>query len=403
MMNQHVIKAFVLGLSATAFCSCAHTNASEPTEQKIVLGAEKMNAYLPKLEGKKVGLIVKQTSVVGENHTHLLDTLLAKGIEVTAVFAPEHGFRGDADAGEVVKDGKDAKTGVPIISLYGKNKKPSPEILSNVDILVFDIQDVGARFYTYISTMMYAMDAAAEQGKEMLVLDRPNPCDYVDGPVLDTAFTSFVGVMPIPVLHGTTVGELANMIIGEEWISSSDRPDWFEVVTMDGWQHQMPYSLPIKPSPNLPNDQAIKLYPSLCYFEGTPVSVGRGTYFPFQVAGYPADNLGEFTFTPVSLPGFEKNPLQKDKLCYGLDLRQDTTIHGLDLSTLLYFRDNWPADAGELISRARFFDLLAGTDALRKQINDGWTEEEIRATWQEGLDEYKAKRAKYLLYTEPAN
>ncbi len=391
-LSSKLVFHFLCFLSIFYSCSL---NAQIPS---LKLGAEHTEEYLPMLKDKKVGLIINQTSTLGKNNTHLLDTLLAEGIEVTTIFAPEHGFRGDADAGEVVKDGKDVKTGLPIISLYGRNKKPSAEQLKNIDILIFDIQDVGARFYTYISTMYYAMQAAVENGKEFMVLDRPNPNDHVDGPMLNPKFKSFVGALPLPVLHGLTVGELALMIQGESWIDSTANNDWLKVIKMSDWQHGQPYSLPIKPSPNLPNDQSIRLYAALCLFEGTNISVGRGTYFPFQVVGYPSKTLGEFNFTPVAMVGSDKNPLQKDKLCYGLDLRVNKNIQGFDLSTLLYFRDNWPSTAGPLITRASFFDLLAGTDQLRKQINQGLTEAEIRQTWQNDLEKYRQTRSKYLLY-----
>ncbi len=364
----------------------------------LKLGAEQTEEYLPILKGKKVGLIINQTSTLGKDNIHLLDTLLSQGIEITTIFAPEHGFRGNADAGEIVKDGKDTKTGLPIISLYGKNKKPSAQQLRDIDILIFDIQDVGARFYTYISTMYYAMQAASENNKMFMVLDRPNPNDHVDGPMLDPRFKSFVGALPLPVLHGLTVGELALMIQGEGWLNNNTDNDWLKVIKMSNWQHGQPYSLPIKPSPNLPNDQSIRLYAALCLFEGTNISVGRGTHFPFQVVGYPSKALGEFSFTPVAMVGSDKNPLQKDRLCYGLDLRINKDIVGFDLSTLLYFRDNWPSTAGPMITRTSFFDLLAGTDQLRKQINQGMTEEEIRKTWENDLEKYRQTRSKYLLY-----
>ena len=247
-------------------------------------GADRTEAYLPLLKGKRITLVVNQTSRIGE--THLLDTLCALGIRPVQILAPEHGFRGTADAGETVRNGKDARTGVPIYSLYGKNKKPQPEQLQRTDWVVFDIQDVGARFYTYISTLYYVMQACAEQHKPLLLLDRPNPCDYIDGPVLKNGYKSFVGMFPIPVLHGCTIGELARMMNGEGWLGNGLRCE-LTVVPVSGWQHGQPYSLPVKPSPNLPNDQAIALYPSLCPFEGTPVSVGRGTANPFQVVGSP--------------------------------------------------------------------------------------------------------------------
>lgn len=381
----------------TTICICFSGEAQSEVATPLRLGADRMELLVPALKGKKVGLIVNQTSVVGKEKVHLLDTLMAQGINVVMVFAPEHGFRGDADAGERIPDRIDKKSGLPIISLYGKNKKPSARQMAQMDAVVFDIQDVGARFYTYISTLLYAMESCAESGTELLVLDRPNPNDYVDGPMLDSAFKSFVGTMPIPLLHGLTVGELALMIRGENWLNSPAHTPNVKIISMQGWKHGQPYSLPVKPSPNLPNDLAIRLYPSLCLFEATNVSVGRGTPFPFQVIGYPDKTFGEFTFTPVALPGSDKNPLQKDIVCHGLDLRNDATTQGFDLKYILDFYTK-SADKANFISRPSFFDKLAGTDQLRKQILEGKTEQQIRESWQPALDTYKTKRAKYLLY-----
>lgn len=360
-------------------------------------GAERTEEYLPLLKGKRVGMVVNHTSIVGEEQTCLLDTLLQLNINVVKVFAPEHGFRGNADAGETIKDGKDSRTGIPLISLYGNNKKPTMQQLQDIDIIIFDIQDVGARFYTYISTMFYVMEACAENGKEMIVLDRPNPCDYIDGPILRPAFRSFVGILPIPILHGCTIGELALMINGEGWINKTPDACRLTVIPMTGWEHGQPYSLPIKPSPNLPNDQAIRLYASLCPFEATRISVGRGTTFPFQVLGAPDKKYGDFTFTPHSLPGFDKNPMHKDQLCYGEDLRRVANIDGF---TLRYFlRFYWKSNAGSaFFDRARWFDLLMGTDTVRKEILAGKSETEIRAGWKTELQKYKEMREKYLLY-----
>jgi uncharacterized protein YbbC (DUF1343 family) len=373
-------------LIALFFCCVA-------ADAQLLTGAERLELLLPALEGKRVGLIVNQTSIVGERQTHLLDTLLARGVEVTQVFAPEHGFRGDADAGAKVADGRDARTGLAITSLYGKTRKPTAEMLKGVDVLVFDIQDVGARFYTYISTMLYAMEAAAEQGKAFVVLDRPNPNDTVDGPVLEPECKSFVGAMPLPVLHGLTVGELAKMIVGEGWVKPLD----LTVVEMSGWRHGQPYSLPVKPSPNLPNDTAVRLYPSLCLFEATKVSVGRGTSMPFQVVGYPDPSFGSFTFRPRALAGSDMNPLQKDRLCYGLDLRSDSTTRGFDLAIFAAMMDKAP-QRGAFITSPSFFDRLAGTRTLRAQLTAGKSLAEIRQSWQPALNAYRAVRAKYLLY-----
>lgn len=363
-------------------------------------GAERTEEYLPLLKGKRVGMVINQTSIIGEERTCLLDSLLSLNIDVVKVFAPEHGFRGDADAGETVKDGKDLRTGTPIVSLYGNNKKPTMRQLQDIDIIVFDIQDVGARFYTYISTMYYVMEACAENGKEMIVLDRPNPYDYVDGPILRPSFRSFVGLLPIPILHGCTIGELALMINGEGWINKTQDACRLTVVTMTGWEHGQPYSLPVKPSPNLPNDQAIRLYASLCPFEATRISVGRGTTFPFQVLGAPDQKYGTFTFTPQSLPGFDKNPMHKDQTCYGEDLRRVNHVNGF---TLRYFlRFYWKSGEGNsFFDRARWFDLLMGTDTVRKAILAGKDETAIRAGWKDELQKYREMRKKYLLYGCP--
>lgn len=364
---------------------------------KIRVGADQTEKLLPLVRNKSVALVVNHTSCLSDG-THLLDALLADGVNVVKIFAPEHGFRGDADAGEQVANGKDAKSGLPLVSLYGKDKKPSPEMLRGVDVVVFDIQDVGARFYTYISTMHYVMEACAENNKECLVLDRPNPHDYIDGPILQLPYKSFVGMHPIPVLHGLTVGELAQMINGQGWLDGQSKCK-LTVVPVEGWKHGEPYSLPIKPSPNLPNDQSIRLYASLCFFEATEVSVGRGTYFPFQVVGYPNPKFGSFTFTPVSLPGFEKKPLQKDKVCYGYDLRNIEFDKGFTLSSLIEFYQKSGLGAS-FFKSPRFMNLLSGSNVLQKQIIAGQSEESIRRTWKKGLDEYKVMRKKYLLYPD---
>ncbi|WP_455587678.1 exo-beta-N-acetylmuramidase NamZ family protein [Bacteroides sp.] len=363
----------------------------------LITGAERTEEYLPLLKGKRVGMVINHTSILGEEQICLLDTLLQLNINVVKVFAPEHGFRGDADAGETVKDGKDSRTGTPIISLYGNNKKPTMQQMQDIDVIVFDIQDVGARFYTYISTMFYVMEACAENGKELIVLDRPNPCDYIDGPILRPAFRSFVGMLPIPILHGCTVGELARMINGEGWINKIPESCRLTVIPMIGWEHGQPYSLPIKPSPNLPNDQSIRLYASLCPFEATRISVGRGTTYPFQVLGAPDKKYGNFTFTPQSLPGFDKSPMHKERTCYGEDLRRINNVNGF---TLRYFlRFYWKSGEGNsFFDRARWFDLLMGTDTVRKAILAGKSEREIRAEWKGDLLKYKDMRKKYLLY-----
>ncbi|GAB3819466.1 DUF1343 domain-containing protein [Pontibacter rugosus] len=338
--------------------------------------------------------MVNQTSTIG--NAHLVDTLISRGVKVGAIFAPEHGFRGEADAGAHVKDAKDIKTGLPIISLYGNNKKPLPEQVKDLDVLVFDIQDVGTRFYTYISTMHYVMEAAAENGKEVLILDRPNPNGhYVAGPVLEMDQQSFVGMHPIPIVHGLTVGELANMINGERWLKGKVQAK-LKVIQMTGYTHNTAYDLPIKPSPNLPNAQAIALYPSLCLFEGTNVSVGRGTDAPFQVIGSPYYTSKDFSFTPQSTPGATSPPYKGQK-CYGLDLRAPSDAQPF---TLVYLLEMYKNSTQKEKFFNSFFERLAGTSKLRDQIKAGKTEAEITASWEPELSIYKEKRKQYLLYPD---
>lgn len=365
-------------------------------------GADRLEELFPLLENKRISLVVNQTSLV--QNVHLLDTLYNKGVHITQVFAPEHGFRGDADAGEFIKNGKDYRTQVPIISLYGKNKKPQPAQLQQTDIVIFDIQDVGARFYTYISTMFYVMQACAENNKELIILDRPNPCDYIDGPVLDMKYKSFVGMLPIPVLHGCTIGELAQMINGEGWLGNNLQCP-LKVITIEDWKHGQPYSLPVKPSPNLPNDQAIALYPSLCPFEGTSVSVGRGTDFPFQIIGSPTTKNLKFRFMPHPMKGSDKHPLHQDTYCYGLNLSSEKNIpKGFSLQYVIqfynYFQNLTKHAEKEFFTRPHWFDLLTGTNQVRLDILKNKTEEQIRSAWQKKLNQYKEIRKKYLLYED---
>lgn len=372
------------------------------TTAQVKNGADRLEELLPLLENKRISLVVNQTSLV--QNVHLLDTLYNKGVHITQVFAPEHGFRGDADAGEFIKNGKDYRTQVPIISLYGKNKKPQPSQLQQTDIMIFDIQDVGARFYTYISTMFYVMQACAENNKELIILDRPNPCDYVDGPVLDMKYKSFVGILPIPILHGCTIGELAQMINGEGWLGNNLQCP-LKVITIEDWKHGQPYSLPVKPSPNLPNDQAIALYPSLCPFEGTSVSVGRGTDFPFQIIGSPTTKNLKFRFMPHPMKGSDKHPLHQDTYCYGLNLSSEKNIpKGFSLQYVIqfynYFQNLTKHAEKEFFTRPHWFDLLMGTNQVRLDILKNKTEEQIRSAWQKKLNQYKEIRKKYLLYED---
>ncbi len=362
--------------------------------QNLQLGAERMDEYLSELEGKRVALVVNQTSVI--NNTHLVDTLVSRGINIVKVMAPEHGFRGEAPDGAKIDDSRDEKTGISIVSIYGKTKKPSPEMLEDVDILIFDIQDVGVRFYTFISTMHYIMEAAAENDKQVIVLDRPNPNGmYVDGPVKDDDINGFVAMHPIPIVHGLTVGELAKMINGEGWLNNSVASD-LKVVSMKGWDHNSTYSLPIKPSPNLPNNNAIALYPSLGLFEGTVVSVGRGTDSPFEIIGYPKPSLGTYTFTPQPNAGSKYPPLEGKK-CFGMSFSGTETPGVLTLKHLLTYYSELKKDTTFFRS---YINLLSGTKDFRKQVEEGWTEEQIKATWQPKLNEYKAMRKKYLLYPD---
>lgn len=367
--------------------------------RSIVTGAERTAVYLPQLRGKRVAVVTNQTGLIG--NTHLVDSLLALRVDVVRVFAPEHGFRGEADAGEHVTDERDKRTGLPVVSLYGSNKKPTAAQLQDIDVLVFDIQDVGVRFYTYTSTLHYVMEAAAEQRKQVMVLDRPDPNGfYVDGPVLDTAFRSFIGMHPVPLVHGMTIGEYARMINGEGWLKGKVRCD-LVVVSCLGYDHGKFYELPVRPSPNLPNTAAVFLYPSLGLFEGTIVSVGRGTDKPFQCIGYPGCKLGTYAFIPRSMPG-AKDPPYRDQACTGIDLSEYGSFYvRLDPRIQL----EWLIGAYQGAPDKRtfftpFFDKLAGGSALRKDILAGKSEEAIRAEWRPALEAFKRMRAKYLLYDE---
>lgn len=389
-------------LVALMWFQCSHQPSPHHKEEsknifdepaKLKSGAEQLDLLLPELQNKTVGLVVNHTSMIGK--THLADTLKAHGVVIKKVFAPEHGFRGAAADGEKINDGVDSKTGLPIVSLYGANKKPTPGQIADLDILIFDIQDVGTRFYTYISTLHYVMEAAAENGKKVIVLDRPNPNGhYVDGPILEPALKSFVGMHPIPVVHGVTVGELAGMINGEGWLANGVKCD-IEVIKLQNWKHSDSYSLPIRPSPNLPNDQAVRLYPSLCLFEGTTISVGRGTQIPFLVLGNPELKNMPFSFTPKAIPGMSNTPPHENKTCYGIDLREVKVEPRINLRYLIDFYKLYPDKEKFFIGS---FNRLAGTPMLQQQIKDGLSEEDIRASWQKGLDAYKEMRKKYLLY-----
>ncbi|MBL7886921.1 MAG: DUF1343 domain-containing protein [Flavobacterium sp.] len=399
-----------LFLFTTSFftVSCATAKPTTPSNEKptevitpskpqptanIIVGADNYDVYLPMLADKKVGVVTNPTSILNDK-THLVDYLVARKIDVKKIYAPEHGFRGTADAGELIKDGKDTKTGLPIISLYGDNKKPKPEQLKGIDIIVFDLQDVGARFYTYISTLHYIMEACAENDIMLLVLDRPNPNgSIVDGPTLEKEHTSFVGMHPIPLLHGMTIGEYAQMINGEKWLKDGIQCN-VKIIQCLNYKREMPYSLPVKPSPNLPNDQAINLYASLCLFEGTNVSVGRGTEKQFQIYGSPFLPKSDFKFTPK--PNFgAKEPLHKGLVCNGEDLTLIKKVTQLELKWLIKAY-NTTSDKSKFFND--FFTKLAGTKELQKQIQTGIPEEKIRDSWKKGIAQFKEMRKKYLLY-----
>lgn len=363
---------------------------------EIVVGAERSSQYLPLLQGKNVAMVVNHSSLVeGE---HLVDRLLREGVRIRKIFAPEHGFRGNADAGELISSGKDSATGLPIVSLYGKHKKPSDADLHGVDILVFDIQDVGVRFYTYLSTLHYIMEAGAENGIPVLLLDRPNPNGgRIDGEILNYNYQSFVGMHPVPILYGMTIGEYGQMINGEGWLKGNLEAN-LTVIPLRNYTHATPYYLPVKPSPNLPNELSIHLYPSLALFEGTVFSAGRGTGMQFQIYGHPKYTQKTFSFVPVSREG-AKHPKHQNKRCYGADLRSTMMHHyaGLNLTYLLDAYKHYPHKKSFFLKN-KFFDKLSGSNKLRQQIEAGFGEEQIKASWQKDLNEFKAIRQHYLLY-----
>ncbi len=366
----------------------------------VTPAADRPGKYLPLLKGKRVALVVNQTSMVGS--THLADFLLSRGVNVRKIFAPEHGFRGRADAGAQVKNGRDRETGLPVISLYGKHKKPTKAMLRGIDIVLFDIQDVGVRFYTYLSTLHNVMEAAAERHIPLIVLDRPNPNGhYIDGPVLKRKFRSFVGLDPVPIVYGMTIGEYAQMLNGEGWLKGAVKAD-LRVVKLKGYTHATPYRLPIKPSPNLPTERAVALYPSLALFEGTQFSAGRGTPTPFELYGAPGYTRKSFCFTPKPMPG-ASHPKHRGKCCYGVDLRslpveRIRSQKRLNLGYLLDACRHYSDKKRFFLNSGTFLDKLAGSDRLRKQLEAGWSEAQIRKSWESDLRRFKKIREKYLLY-----
>lgn len=401
---MQLLTAVALGV---CLCASAHAQRLRPfggkeyiTDLEVTTGAEQPDVYLPLLKGKKVGVVANHTSLV--NGIHLVDTLRGMGVDVVKAFGPEHGFRGNAAAGKTVASEKDPRTGIPVISLYGSNKKPTPEQLAGIDVMVFDIQDVGTRFYTYISTMSYCMEACAEKKIPFVVLDRPNPNGhFVDGPVLEKEFESFVGLHPIPIVHGLTVGEYARMVNGEGWLKNKVQVP-LTVIPCKGYRHADFYQLPEKPSPNLSTQASIYLYPTLCLFEGTALSVGRGTDKPFCVIGYPGWKGAPYTFTPKPIPGVSDNPKYKGEACQGYDLSEFAEEYLKNSGKLYLF---WLLDAYQRYPDKEkfftpYFNTLAGNATLKEQIKKGTSEDEIRKSWEPALGQFKEKRKKYLLYED---
>ena len=382
----------MIRLYSSLFFLCSILSCDAQQNIRVLTGAEQLNEFTEKLKDKRVGLVVNHTSLVGK--THLVDTLKSLGINIIKIFGPEHGFRGNAADGEHVNDSIDSKTGIPVVSLYGKNRKPTIKQFSDLDIVMFDIQDVGTRFYTYIGTMHYVMETCAESKKKLIILDRPNPNAFVDGPINTKPLQSFVAMHAIPIAHGMTIGEMAQMINGEGWLANKLKCD-IEIIKLKNWKHSDEYVLPVRPSPNLPNQQAVKLYPSICLFEGTVISLGRGTSAPFQVLGNPQLKNMDYQFTPVTIKGVAVNPPQENKLCYGMDLRNVPVERKIDLKYLFTMYDAYPDKEKFFLS---YFDILAGTTVLKQQIKDGLTEDQIRESWKPDLEKYNEMRKKYLLY-----
>lgn len=401
-------KSLLILLISFGFATCKSSKPNIETTPKnnditiseVKTGAEQIGVYLPMLKGKRVGLIINQTSVVGNKH--LIDFLIENGVNVKKIFSPEHGIRGNDEAGAKIKDGKDEKTGLPIVSLHGNKYKPTEVDMEDIDVLIFDIQDVGVRFYTYISTLYNAMEACAESDKTMMVFDRPNPNgNYVDGPVLDLKFKSFIGIAPIPVVHGLTIGEFAQMVNGENWLAKQGKCK-LEVIKCQNYTHDTYYEIKIAPSPNLKTMRSILLYPSICFFEGTNVSLGRGTELPFEIIGHPALK-GKYTYSFTPKPNSAStNPPQKDKLCYGVSFNNMSEQElfnrkKLDFTHLFEFYTSL-SNKEEYFLKNNFFDKLAGTDSFRKAILEGKKEADIRKSWQPDLEKYNKMRKQYLLY-----
>lgn len=405
------MKFFPFIIIALALCiSCNSQKQSQNpaivASGQIKTGADQIEKYVPYLKGKRVAILANPTSIIGK--THLVDSLKTLGINIVKVFGPEHGFRGNASAGAVVADETDPVTGIPIVSLYGKKNKPTKEDLANVDILIYDLQDVGVRFYTNINALSRLMEACHENGKELLILDRPNPNGYlIDGPILDMKFKSGIGMFPIPMAHGLTVGEFAQMANGEGWLTNKVKCN-LKIIKVANYNHDMPYTLPVSPSPNLNTQQSILLYPSTCLFEGTYLNHGRGTYFPFTVLGSPElKGIYEFSYTPTGIKGMAETPLHMNRVCYGLDLRNyDVNLlrqsKQINIQWMMELYKAYPYKEkffdSKLSKEMGVIERLVGSGLFRQQIIDGKSEKEIRASWEPGLSEYKLMRKKYLLY-----
>jgi len=383
------------------FSNCSNAQEIKPIlveYSQVITGAQRTEIYLPLLKNKKIGVVANPASVI--ERTHLVDSLISLNIKIEKIFCPEHGFRGDVPDGEEINNEIDSKTGIKIISLYGKNKKVLDDDITDLDVLVFDLQDVGCRFFTYISTLTYVMQACADNGIPLIILDRPNPNGfYVDGPVLEKGFESFIGIHPIPVVYGMTIGEYAQMVNGENWLENGNQCE-LTVIQLQDYKHNMLVKLPIKPSPNLPKWQAVYLYPSLCFFEGTAMSVGRGTDFPFQIYGSPNFSFGSFAFTPESKPGASTNPKYKGQQCFGQNLTgyAENYQNNPRQINLLWLIESYKLLSPKEKYFTSYFEKLAGTDKLRKQIEAGMNEDEIRLSWQQGLNSFRNIREKYLLY-----
>lgn len=393
-MNEFIKPLFTVFVLLSLMCSCA---ASQ--EQQIIPAAERSEQYLPLLENKRVALITNHSAMVGEEH--LVDFLLENKVNIVKIFGPEHGFRGNQSDGAIVNDEVDSKTGIPLISLYNESKKPTKAMLEGIDVLIFDVQDIGVRFYTFISTLSYAMEACAENNISFMVLDRPNPNSYyIDGPVLDPSYASFIGVHPVPVVYGMTIGEYALMVKGENWINESASLD-LKVIPNENYTHDSIYQLRLAPSPNLPNMRSVLLYPSLCYFEGANVSIGRGTDKPFQVMGYPNSPIGSYEFTPVSIPGVSEYPKFQKQLCKGIDLSY-LSEEEIIAQESIHWEYLW--EMYESLGEDKFFkslnhfQKLSGSDQLHQALKQGMSIEEYKASYQDELNDFKKIRVKYLLY-----